>query len=148
GRPPEQYAAVTPSNVTPLTHVPPEGTRPMTETPASQLPYRSIPDMFLHRVLATPDARAFGYPTGDAAPPGWLTWSQVADRAKAIAAGLRAFGVRSEDRVAIISNTRVEWILADLGIMCAGAATTTVYPTTEPEDAVYILRDSGSKVVI
>ena len=32
--------------------------------------------------------------------------------------------------------------------MCAGAATTTVYPTTEPEDAAYIVADSGSRVLI
>ena len=37
--------------------------------------------------------------------------------------------------MAILANTRYEWVLADLGINCAGAATTTVYPTTEPEDA-------------
>jgi long-chain acyl-CoA synthetase len=105
--------------------------------------------MFLQRVRATPDARAFGHPgPSDADPPAWLTWSQVADRAKAIAAGLRGLGVRPEDRVAILSSTRIEWVLADLGIMCAGAATTTVYPTTEPDDAVYIIRDSGSKVLI
>jgi len=104
--------------------------------------------MFLHRVKATPDARAFGHPgPTDADSPAWLTWSQVADRAKAIAAGLRGLGVRPEDRVAILSSTRIEWVLADLGIMCAGAATTTVYPTTEPDDAVYIIRDSGSKVL-
>jgi long-chain acyl-CoA synthetase len=118
-------------------------------TDSTTLPYRSIPDMFLHRVSATPDGLAFGYPApDDAGPPIWLTWRQVAERARAIAAGLRAFGVRPEDRVAILSSTRVEWILADLGVMCAGAATTTVYPTTEPDDAVYILRDSGSKVLI
>jgi len=104
--------------------------------------------MFLHRVKATPDARAFGHPgPTDADSPAWLTWSQVADRAKAIAAGLRGLGVQPEDRVAILSSTRIEWVLADLGIMCAGAATTTVYPTTEPDDAVYIIRDSGSKVL-
>ncbi len=113
-----------------------------------EVPYRSIPDMFFTRVAATPDARAFGYPTPDDSGQEWLTWSQVADRAKAIAAGLRSYGVGSEDRVAIMSNTRIEWVLADLGIMCAGGATTTVYPTTEAEDATFILRDSGSKVAI
>ncbi len=50
--------------------------------------------------------------------------------------------------MAILANTRLEWVIADLGIMCAGAATTTVYPTTEPEDATFIIADSGSKVVI
>jgi long-chain acyl-CoA synthetase len=113
-----------------------------------EVPYRSIPDMFFTRVAATPDARAFGYPTPDDSGQEWLTWSQVADRAKAIAAGLRSYGVGNEDRVAIMSNTRIEWVLADLGIMCAGGATTTVYPTTEAEDATFIVRDSGSTVAI
>ena len=66
----------------------------------------------------------------------------------AIAAGLHGLGVGLEDRVAILANTRLDWVLADLGIMCAGAATTTVYPTTEPEDAAYIIADSGSQVLI
>ncbi len=110
------------------------------------VPYRSIPDMFLRRVAQTPDGRAFAYP----APSGiaWLTWRQVGDRATAIAAGLHGLGVRPEDRVAIASSTRLEWILADLGVLCAGAATTTVYPSTEPDDAAFILNDSGSKVLI
>jgi len=102
--------------------------------------------MFLQRVAATPDARAFASP--GAAGPQWMTWRQVGDRAGAIAAGLHALGVVPEDRVAIACNTRVEWVLCDLGIMCAGAATTTVYPTTEPRDAAFILRDSGSRVLI
>ncbi|NJC83604.1 AMP-dependent synthetase/ligase [Planosporangium mesophilum] len=105
--------------------------------------------MFLKRVTETPDARAFAHPApGDAGEPVWLTWTDVAAQAKAIAAGLHELGVGLEDRVAILSSTRVEWILADLGIMCAGGATTTVYPTTEADDAAFIVRDSGSKVVI
>jgi long-chain acyl-CoA synthetase len=114
-----------------------------------ELPYRSIPDMFLHRVAETPDRRAFARPApGDTGDPVWLTWSEVASRARAIAAGLHSLGVRPEDRVAILAGTSVDWVLADLGIMLAGAATTTVYPTTEPDDAIYIVKDSGSKVVI
>ncbi|GAB3941104.1 hypothetical protein GCM10027614_25890 [Micromonospora vulcania] len=38
-------------------------------------------------------------------------------------------------------------MIADLGIMCAGGSTTTVYPTTEPADATYIIADSASKVL-
>jgi long-chain acyl-CoA synthetase len=113
------------------------------------LRYQSIPEMFLARVADTPDDRAFAHPApGDAGEPVWLTWAQVADQAKAIAAGLHDLGVRPEDRVAILSSTRVEWVLADLGVMCAGAATTTVYPTTEPDDASFIIEDSGSTVLI
>ncbi len=115
---------------------------------ALEVPYRSIPDMFLKRVSATPDAQAFATPNADDTGISWLTWSQVGARAKAIAAGLHELGVGLEDRVSILSGTRLEWVLADLGINCAGAATTTVYPTTEPEDASYIVSDSGSKVLI
>jgi long-chain acyl-CoA synthetase len=102
--------------------------------------------MFLKRVAATPDRDAFGSPGPDGSGPVWLTWSQVAERAKAVAAGLRGLGIRGEDRVAILANTRLEWVIADLGIMCAGGATTAVYPTTEPEDAAFIVGDSGSRV--
>ncbi|MEO3748294.1 long-chain fatty acid--CoA ligase [Plantactinospora sp. B5E13] len=112
------------------------------------IPYRSIPDMFLQRVSATPDRDAFAHPAPDDSGPIWLSWAQVGQRAKAIAAGLRGLGVDHEDRVAIAANTRLDWVLADLGIMCAGGATTTVYPTTEPEDTAYILTDSGSKILI
>jgi len=110
------------------------------------LPYKSLPDMFLQRVAATPAANAFASPGPDG--PVWLTWKEVGERATAIAAGLHALGVKPEDGVAIASSTRVEWVLADLGIMCAGAATTTIYPTTEAKDATYILADSGVKVLI
>ncbi|WP_430779897.1 AMP-dependent synthetase/ligase [Actinoplanes sp. G11-F43] len=115
---------------------------------ALQVPYRSIPDMLFQRVAKTPDARAFAGPNSTDTGADWLTWRQVGDRVKAIGAGLRELGVGVEDRVAILSNTRLEWILADLGINVAGAAATTVYPTTEPEDTAFIVSDSGSKVLI
>ena len=115
---------------------------------ALDIPYRSIPDMFLQRVAATPDREAFARPAPDGSGPEWFTWAQVAERAKAVAAGLRALGVGSEDRVAILAGTRLEWIIADLGVMCAGGATTTVYPTTEPQDATFIVADSGSRILI
>ena len=115
---------------------------------ALEVPYRSIPDMFLQRIAATPDGDAFAHPAPDDSGPVWLTWAQVGQRAKAIAAGLRGLGVDHEDRVAILASTRLDWILADLGVMCAGGATTTVYPNTEPEDTTFIIADSGSRVLI
>ncbi|BFU45986.1 AMP-dependent synthetase/ligase [Krasilnikovia sp. MM14-A1004] len=115
---------------------------------ALDVPYRSIPAMFLHRVAATPDKQAFAGPNADDTGMDWLTWTQVKDKAFALAAGLVELGVGREDRVSILSNTRLEWILADLAVNCAGGATTTVYPTTEPEDATFIIADSGSKVLV
>jgi long-chain acyl-CoA synthetase len=113
---------------------------------ALDVPYRSIPDMFRQRVAATPDREALGYPTPDEGIA-WLTWAEAEKRVTAIAAGLIGLGVAPEDRVAVLCSTRVEWILADFGVMCAGAATTAIYPTTEPDEAVFIVRDSGSTVL-
>ncbi len=110
------------------------------------LPFKSVPEMFLNRVASTPAANAFSYPGPNG--PEWLTWRVVGERATAIAAGLNALGVKPEDTVAIAAATRIDWVLADLGVMCAGAATTTIYPTTEPKDAQFILADSGARVLI
>jgi long-chain acyl-CoA synthetase len=115
---------------------------------ALEVSYRSIPDMFVKRVAATPNGQAFAVPTADDRGLTWFTWAQVSERVMALAAGLRGLGVGSEDRVAILAGTRFEWVLADLAINCAGGATTTVYPTTEPEDAAFIVTNSGSKVLI
>jgi long-chain acyl-CoA synthetase len=113
----------------------------------------SVATLFLERVEATPDAEAYRYPVPSAAgegPDDWrsYTWGQAAQRVFGIAAGLMTLGVVPEERVAIASNTRVDWILADLGILCAGAATTTVYPSTNVEETAYILADSDSRVLI
>ena len=62
------------------------------------VPYRSIPDMFLQRVAATPDRRAFGYPGPGDSGPVWLTWAEIGRRATAVAAGLRELGIGDEDR--------------------------------------------------
>jgi long-chain acyl-CoA synthetase len=103
--------------------------------------------LFLNRVEASADREAFRYPAGDAGNWVSVTWRQAAERVEALAAGLLALGIASEDRIGIASTTRMEWILADLAIMCAGAATTTVYPSTNAEDTAYILADSESRIV-
>ncbi|MGC5568553.1 AMP-dependent synthetase/ligase [Streptomyces sp. FR-108] len=113
----------------------------------------SVAALFLERVAATPDAEAYRYPVPAASgegPDEWrsLSWAQAAERVYAIAAGLIELGVRPEQRVALASSTRVEWILVDLGIMCAGAATTTVYPSTKSDESAFILSDSESRVLV
>ncbi|HEY7725419.1 MAG TPA: long-chain fatty acid--CoA ligase, partial [Anaeromyxobacteraceae bacterium] len=62
------------------------------------------------------------------------------------AAGLAALGLGPEERCAILSGTRIEWLLADYGILCAGGATTTIYPSSTADDCAYILGDSASAV--
>ena len=107
----------------------------------------SVGALFRNRVRATPDAPAYLFFTDDSTELTTLTWRQTYEKVEQWAAGLISLGVQLEDRVAIASTTRVEWVLADLAIICAGAATTTVYPTTIAEDVAYILADSGSGIV-
>ncbi|MEU6970222.1 AMP-binding protein [Kitasatospora aureofaciens] len=117
----------------------------------------SVAHLFLERVAATPDHEAYRHPVtvdeqaADGAPGAeqWrsLTWAQTAVRVKAVAAGLMALGIQPEDRVALAASTRLEWILADLGAMCAGAAITTIYPSTNADETAFILSNSGSRAM-
>jgi long-chain acyl-CoA synthetase len=100
---------------------------------------------FLRRVDSSADREAFRHPDGDT----WtsVSWRQVGEQVDRLAGGLLALGIEQEQRVGIASSTRLEWILADLAVMCAGAATTTVYPSTMAEDVAYIVADSECRVV-
>lgn len=108
--------------------------------------FNSVPEMFLHRVTETPAGEAFRYPKGDQ----WLsmTWKDVGDAVRKLASGLRAQGLQDEERVAIVSTTRLEWVLADMAILCGGGATTTVYTATPEDDCAYILNDSRTVMAI
>ncbi len=118
--------------------------RPLMAAAASS--FRSVPEMFLDRVARSPGAEAFQAP--GAGVSGWasMTWRDVGDRVRAIACGLLADGLAPEQRGAILSGTRVDWILADLAILCAGGATTTIYPSSTADECAYILADSGTAV--
>lgn len=107
---------------------------------------QSLAHMFFDRVKSSPDLEAYSFPDENEK---WqsLTWAQTGVRVTDLAAGLISLGIESEERVAIASSTRVEWILADLAIIAAGAATTTVYPSTITSDVAYILADSDSRIV-
>jgi len=105
----------------------------------------SIAHLFRHRVAQSGSRQAFQYFRGEVLEH--LTWGETKERADAWAAGLIALGVGLEDRVAILSTTRLDWALADLAVMSAGAATTTIYPSSAAADVAYIVADSDSRIV-
>jgi long-chain acyl-CoA synthetase len=105
--------------------------------------FKSVPEMLLSRIASTPDAEAYQFPEGAS---GWrtLTWRQLGERVRDVACGLRALGLEDEQRCAILSGTRIEWVLADLGILCGGGVTTTIYPSNIADECAFIIQDSGA----
>ncbi len=77
-----------------------------------------------------------------------LSWSQAAVSVMRLAHGLAALGVETGDRVALVSENRPEWVVADLAIMAAGAVTVPAYVTNTVEDHRHILGNSGARVAI
>ena len=105
-------------------------------------------DMWKRRVAAMPDRVAFRHwsPAGGR----WvaLTWKEADATAREIAGGLVARGVVPGDRVCVLAQTNLEWILADVGILLAGGVTVPIYPSSTAEQCEFIVRDSGAKIII
>jgi long-chain acyl-CoA synthetase len=70
------------------------------------------------------------------------------ERIRDVSLGLGLLGIRSGDRVAIISESRPEWLIADLAILALGGVTVPIYPTLAAGTVRYILEDSGARAVI
>ncbi|TDT34043.1 AMP-dependent synthetase/ligase [Naumannella halotolerans] len=107
----------------------------------------SMAQMFVDQGVKSADREAFRYRGADQQ---WmtLTWRETQTQVFELAAGLISLGLQPEQRVSIAATTRMEWILADLAIMCAGGAVTTVYPTTQHDDVAYIMDDAGVSIAI
>src|SRR6185295_8655342 len=69
------------------------------------------------------------------------------ERVKDVALGLAALGIRPGDRVALLSENRPEWSIADLAILSLGAINVPIYTTQALEQVDYILSDSGARAI-
>ena len=69
------------------------------------------------------------------------------ERVMAVSGALRRWGVGKGDRVAILSENRPEWTIADFASLLIGAVTVPIYATLTAEQTAYILRDSGARVI-
>lgn len=109
--------------------------------------FRSVIEMWNHRVQSTPDATAWLHREASGI---WCptTWREADQRVRAIAAGLRSWGLDLEDRVAIHATTSVDWILTDLAIQVAGGATTTIFPQETSDRIAHILLDAQARWVV
>ena len=106
---------------------------------------RTLPDLIAETTAKHSSGNALRYP----GPQDWerMSYAQLGTAVREIGRGLMALGVRAGDRVAILSNTRAEWTLADIGIMFAGAVVVPVYQTNSPEACQYVLEHSEATAI-
>ena len=75
------------------------------------------------------------------------SWADYYARARALALALADLGLRRGDAIAILSENRPEWLYADMGAQCMGILSTGIYPTSSPEQVLYILNDADVRVL-
>ena len=107
---------------------------------------RTAGDIWRGRVARAEDRVAFQIREGD----GWrrVTWQQADVAAREIAGGLADWGVGAGECVCILAQTRLEWVLCDVGLVLAGAVSVPIYPSSTPEQCASIIKDSGALTAI
>ena len=113
--------------------------------PASADEPVTLVDVFNHVARKHKRPDTLNYKSGERWIP--VSSDEMLARAKAIAAGLHAIGVQAGDRLALLSESRVEWTLTDAGSIFAGTIDVPIYPTLTPPQVRYILNDSGACVL-
>ena len=105
----------------------------------------TVPELLDEVVKAHADSSAYRYKKDGR----WvdISWSECRVQVSRIARGLMAFGVKQGDRVGILGATRLEWILTDFGISCAGAATVGIYPSNLAADCAHIVNHADIEVL-
>src|SRR5881392_2949983 len=76
-----------------------------------------------------------------------ISHREVAERVRHAARGLSSLGVRREDRVAILSENRPEWAIADFACLTGGMTDVPIYPTLPADQIAYILKDAGATAI-
>ena len=107
---------------------------------------RTLPALLLHRAEVHPDRTAIR--TKDLGRWHEITWGEYARRVAHVAMGMVDLGVVAGDKVAIHSENRVEWLLADLAAQGIGAVSVGIYPTSPAAEVHYLLEHSESVLLV
>jgi len=101
--------------------------------------------MFLNRIAEGGDAVRYMVPGERGYSP--VTYREVGEASREIGLGLMSLGLSRGDRVAILSTTRLEWCLVDIGSILGGFVTVPIYPSNLPDQVEYILAHSRARIV-
>ena len=107
--------------------------------------YRSLPDMLRNSAKRYRNRLALKYRKQGVFVT--LTYAAYYERVLMVARGLGKMGVKPGDRIAILSENRAGWVIADMGILCTGGVTVPIYPTNTPEQIEYMVNHSGARIV-
>jgi long-chain acyl-CoA synthetase len=107
---------------------------------------RTVYTVLDETAAAYPERAALHQPMGGGKYRSW-TWREYRDSVQQIAVGLRDIGVSVADIVALQSETRAEFYLADMAVMAAGAIAAALYTSLPFGDQAGTLRASGARVV-
>ena len=77
-----------------------------------------------------------------------ISTDEVETTVRRLSLGLREFGLKPGDRVAILSENRPEWVMTDFAVLCAGGVTVPIYTSLLPDQVRYIVGDAGAKIVV
>ena len=110
------------------------------------VPESTLVELFFESVSSRPDATALQRFASEAQLAD-VSYQDTLRTAKRIAASLDGAGIRRGERVAILSENRPEWALADWGCLCAGVVDVPVYPTLTTRQVAFLLRDAGVALV-
>jgi hypothetical protein len=75
------------------------------------------------------------------------TWQQTAEAVREIAGGLMSLGFKPQETASILSNTVIEWVLADLAVLSCGGVSNGIYPTDAASQVHYLCEDSRTTVL-
>lgn len=116
---------------------------PEPTTPAP--PFRSIPQMLQAQARKHADKPAVSYKKGGSYLT--LSYDQLYTRVLMTARGLIKIGIKKDDRVAIFSENRAGWVIADLAVQSARAVSVPIYATNTGSQAAYVINHSGAKTI-
>ena len=105
----------------------------------------TLPGLFFEQVRARGEATALRQKRLGV----WrrISWTDYGRRVREVAAAICAFGLKPQERVAILGDNRPEWLYCHLGLMAAGGVTCGIYPTSSPEQIEYLLGHSEARLL-
>lgn len=112
---------------------------------ASVVDGKSISEIYLKRIQLSPEGTAYLAKSQGVYQK--VTWKEVHLKVLGIFHSYKKLGIEPGERVAILSNTRPEWFIADLANLCCGVVTVPIYQSNTPDDVAYLIEHSQSKLI-